>query len=133
MLSDLGRAWTSSSYFSRRGPSRNLRAIQTSQGDGITASTTEKREEMLRMIRYRNPSWEVRPWGPCPLPENKKRLMAMLMVYGATKELTMVTVSTVLRGLARAVGMKEKNYLAKVKEMLKEAEDTILLYSFQRK
>ncbi|KAJ6590227.1 ankyrin repeat-containing domain protein [Mycena sp. CBHHK59/15] len=63
---------------------------------------------------------ELPKWKGLPLQEGKKQLMAMLLAYGASKDVTLALVSTHLSTLARVVEYREDDFLTEVEGMLKE-------------
>ncbi|KAJ7177398.1 Aldehyde/histidinol dehydrogenase [Mycena crocata] len=63
-------------------------------------------------------------WKGLPLSANKK-LMALLMAYGARKDATMTIISTHLASFAEEALCAEHEYLATISKMLKGAEDAI--------
>jgi hypothetical protein len=73
--------------------------------------------------RVRTKGYDTVPkWQGLPLPAQRRRLMAMLMTYGASSETTLATISRYLVSLAAEARHTEEEYLAVVRTMLKEAE-----------
>ncbi|KAJ7679144.1 hypothetical protein DFH06DRAFT_1316089 [Mycena polygramma] len=75
--------------------------------------------------RRRKAGTAVPKWNGFPLAEDRKRLMAVLLVHGSSKECAMETVSAHLSLLAEAAGRSEQVYLGILARMLKAAEATI--------
>ncbi|KAF7370100.1 hypothetical protein MSAN_00640000 [Mycena sanguinolenta] len=76
-----------------------------------------------RPFRPRN--GEPVKWVGLPLSEEKKKLMALLMAHGATKDGAMKTISKHLAALAEVAQHTEEEYLDVIAGMFKEAEDAI--------
>ncbi|KAJ7648649.1 ankyrin repeat-containing domain protein [Mycena polygramma] len=68
--------------------------------------------------------WDT-PWQGLPLGEEQRQLMALLLVHGASKDVTMETVERYLGELARQALYTEAEFLDVIAGMLKEAEDAI--------
>lgn len=64
-------------------------------------------------------------WQGLPLNANRKRLMALLLAHGASKEATMAIISGELHVLAKRARHTEAEYLEVVQTMLKEAEEAV--------
>ncbi|KAJ7698149.1 ankyrin repeat-containing domain protein [Mycena rosella] len=62
-------------------------------------------------------------WEGLPLGEDRKRMMALLMAHGASKDGVLETISKHLSALAKEAQHTEEEYLAVIKLMLTEAED----------
>ncbi|KAJ7148448.1 ankyrin repeat-containing domain protein [Mycena crocata] len=76
--------------------------------------------------RYNPRKWRELPkWQGLPLPEGRKRLMALLMAHGASKATTMTIISRHLTALSKEVEHTEHDFLAVIAGMLQEAEDAI--------
>ncbi|KAF9061177.1 ankyrin repeat-containing domain protein [Rhodocollybia butyracea] len=65
-------------------------------------------------------------WIGLPLPESKKKLMAVLLAYGASKDTALHTIVQHLTALAQEAQYTEDEYIAVVTGMLNEAENAIL-------
>ncbi|KAJ7486567.1 ankyrin repeat-containing domain protein [Mycena latifolia] len=78
--------------------------------------------ERYRPLRARRPQPK---WEGLPLAEEQKRLMALLLVHGASTETAMETISRHLAALAKEAQHTEEEFLAVVEGMFKEAEDAI--------
>ncbi|KAJ7034411.1 ankyrin repeats-domain-containing protein [Mycena alexandri] len=64
-------------------------------------------------------------WAGRPLKENTKEVMAMLLAYDASKDVTLAQVSKHLSALAKEVNHEPGEYLELIHAMLQDAEDAI--------
>ncbi|KAJ7148566.1 ankyrin repeat-containing domain protein [Mycena crocata] len=88
-------------------------------------SQNELRRRKASQLKLRRKTNASPGWKGLPLSANKKRLMALLMAYGARKDTTMAIISTHLASLAEEAQCAEHEYLATISKMLKDAEDAI--------
>ncbi|KAK7024832.1 ANK-REP-region domain-containing protein [Favolaschia claudopus] len=68
---------------------------------------------------------ETEKWQGVPLGEGRKKLMSVLMKYGARKKKTMDTISRYLTGLAAAALYSEEEFLRVIEAMFEEAEEAV--------
>ncbi|KAJ7166684.1 ankyrin repeat-containing domain protein [Mycena filopes] len=64
-------------------------------------------------------------WEGLPLGESRKELMALLLAYGASKDVAMETISKHVAALAKEAERTEDEYLEVIEGMFKEAEDAL--------
>ncbi|KAK7024841.1 ANK-REP-region domain-containing protein [Favolaschia claudopus] len=67
----------------------------------------------------------LKKWEGLPLDDGKRELMALLMAYGASKDVTMGTILQYLTPLAKSASLSEEEFLRVIDGMFKEAEDMI--------
>ncbi|KAJ7175134.1 ankyrin repeat-containing domain protein [Mycena crocata] len=64
-------------------------------------------------------------WEGLPLEEGNKRLMALLIAHGASKEATMALIAQYLAPLAKEAQRTEPEYFEIVRQMIEDAENAI--------
>ncbi|KAJ6582247.1 ankyrin repeat-containing domain protein, partial [Mycena capillaripes] len=82
------------------------------------------RQDVVLELRAAMPARQ-RPWAPLPLNEAKKKIMAILLAHGASKETAMRTISKHVDVLAKETQYTGPEDLEVVAGMFKEAEDAI--------
>ncbi|KAF7356110.1 ANK-REP-REGION domain-containing protein [Mycena venus] len=78
-----------------------------------------------RHRRFRKQQSTPPRWEGLPLSDGKKKLMALLLAHGASKDTTMATITKHLAALSKEAQYTEEEYLEVIAGMLKEAEDAI--------
>ncbi|KAJ7747459.1 ankyrin repeat-containing domain protein [Mycena maculata] len=71
------------------------------------------------------PAVDLPEWKGLPMSEDQQQLMALLLAHGASKVITMQTISEHLAPLALTTEYTEEEYLEVVEKMIEQAENAV--------